>query len=378
MLFEDIPAHNSIKDRLRGFADSGKIPHALLFEGPSGVGKFSIARAFAQYIHCTGKVEGAKDSCGECPSCRQHQNLGHIDTHYVFPVLKTDAFKNPTSDDYLPEWGEYIRDRRYMDFGAWTKAIEGDKKNPQPIIYVYESAALLHKLSFASHGSKYKIVIWWLPEKMNTEAANKLLKLLEEPWEDTLFLMVSDNSAEILPTISSRLQKISFSKLSDANVSEIIENIAGVSPDSSLSVAHCANGSVSAALRNLGNLGDESEYLERFISLMRLAYQRKIADLKKWSEDLTAIGREREIRFYDYCCRLIRENFIFNFKLPQLNFLSASESQFSVNFARFINERNVEKLIDVFDKAIIDISGNGNGKIINFDVAIKVILLLKQ
>ncbi|MDE5745163.1 MAG: DNA polymerase III subunit delta, partial [Paramuribaculum sp.] len=124
--------------------------------------------------------------------------------------------------------------------------------------------------------------------------------------------------------------------------------------------------------------GDESIYLERFISLMRLAYQRKIAELRKWSEDLTALGREKEIRFYEYCSRLIRENFIFNFKLPQLNFLSVSESQFSVNFARFINERNVEKLIEVFDKARIDISGNGNGKIINFDVAIKIILLLKQ
>ena len=378
MFFKDIPAHENIKNRLRSFAFTGKIPHALLFEGTPGVGKFATARAFAQYIHCTGRSASDEDSCGECPSCIQHQNMGHIDTIYVFPVLKTDSLTKPTSDDYLTEWVEYIKGRKYMDFDAWTKAIERDKKNPQPIAYVNESAALLHKLSFASHSSKFKIVLWWLPEKMNTEAANKLLKLLEEPWEDTLFILVSDKPEDILPTISSRLQKISFSRLSDSTVAGILENEAGVSPESSLSVAHCADGSVSTALKNLGNLGDEGIYLERFISLMRLAYQRKIAELRKWSEDLTALGREKEIRFYEYCSRLIRENFIFNFKLPQLNYLSLSESQFSVNFARFINERNVEKLIEVFDKARIDISGNGNGKIINFDVAIKVILLLKQ
>lgn len=377
MRFSDIPVHDNIKHRLRLLADSGKVPHALLIEGPTGVGKMALARAFSQYIHCTGRQPGETDSCGECPSCRQHENMGHIDTHYVFPVVKLDKMKSPpVSDDFLPQWKEYIKNRIFMDFGIWTEMLE--KKNAQPIIYSSESGALLHKLSFAAHGSKYKIVIWWLPEKMNEEAANKLLKMIEEPWEDTLFIMVSDNPAEILPTIYSRVQRISVGRLSDETLARLLESAAGVSPESSLAVAHNADGSMSTALRNLGNLSDESEFFNIFIALMRFAYQRKIAELKTWSENLVALGREKEIKFYNYSIRLIRENFIFNFKLPQLNYLSAAEAQFSVNFARFINERNVEKILEVFDKARIDIAGNGNGRIINFDVAIKIILLLKQ
>lgn len=381
MLFKDIPAHENIKSRLIALAGSGKIPHALLFDGIPGIGKFAIARAFAQYIHCTGRKPGDKDSCGICPSCVQHSTMGHIDTLYVFPVFNKEkgAQRKSVSDDFLPEWVDYMNGRKFMDYGEWGDSIRTkDKANTQLTTYVTESDMLWHKLSFASHGSKYKIVLWWLPEKMNNEAANKLLKLLEEPWEDTIFIMVSDNSAQLLPTITSRLQRISFAKLDDSAIASILESEAGVDTGVSMSLAHCADGSVSTALRNLGNMSDESEYLNRFIALMRLAYQRKIAELKKWSEDLTALGREKECRFYEYSSRLIRENFIFNFQLPQLNFMSTPESQFSVNFARFITEKNVEKIIEVFDKARIDIMGNGNGKIINFDVAIKIILLLKQ
>ena len=377
MLFKEIPVHENNRQRLLSLADNDRIPHALLIEGPSGTGKFALARAFAQYIHCTGRKPGDKDSCGVCPSCIQHQSMSHIDTHYVFPVVKLDKMTNaPVSDDFLTEWKEYLDGRRFMDFSVWTETF--DKKNAQPITYANESGALLRKLSFAAHGSKYKVVLWWLPEKMNEEAANKILKMLEEPWEDTLFIMVSDNPKELLPTIYSRVQRISTGRVADSVIAGILETERGIGSEDAMSIAHNADGSVTAALRSIGSRSDENEFFNMFVTLMRQAYQRKIADLKEWSAALATLGREKEIKFYEYSVRLIRENFIYNFKLPQLNYLNSTESAFSVRFARFINERNVEKLIEVFDKARIDIAGNANGKIVNLDVAIKVILLLKQ
>lgn len=376
MFFHDIPSHDSVKNRLRSMAETGRIPHAILLEGPSGIGKLSLARAFAQYIHCTGRAPGDTDSCGRCPSCIQHQSLGHIDTHYVFPVVNNGKASKPISDDYMPEWKEYLATHVYMDFNRWTEMLA--KKNAQPVIYSSESAALIHKLSFAAHASRYKIVILWLPEKMELETANKLLKMIEEPWDDTIFLMVSDSPGDILPTIYSRVQRIPAKKLADEVIAEVLENENGIDAADALAIAHTAEGSMTTALRNLGSRGEESEYFDLFVSLMRLAYQRKVADLREWSATLAALGREKEMKFYSYTIRLMRENFIYNFKLPQLNYLSSTEAKFSTNFARFINERNVEKLVEVFDNARTDIAGNSNGKIVNFDVAVKVILLLKQ
>ncbi|MCI9607533.1 MAG: DNA polymerase III subunit delta [Muribaculaceae bacterium] len=377
MQFNDIPAHESVKSRLRAMADSDRIPHALMLEGPQGSGKFALMRAFAQYIHCTGRQPGDTDSCGKCPSCIQHAGFGHIDTHFVFPVVKLEKMTYPpVSDDFIEAWKDYLTTHSFMDFSAWADSF--DKKNSQPITYVTESDAIMRKLSFAAHGSRYKIVLWWLPEKMNVEAVNKILKLLEEPWEDTIFLMACDNPGEMLPTIYSRVQRISTTKLPDSAIAGILETERGLSHDDAMAIAHNADGSATAAFRSLAAQSDEKEFFDLFVYLMRQAYQRKIADLKEWGANLAGMGREKELKFYEYAVRLIRENFIYNFKLPQLNYLNSAESAFSTKFARFITERNVEKLIEVFENARIDIAGNANGKIVNLDVAIKVILLLKQ
>ena len=376
MKFSQIPSHENVKRQLRDMVADGRIPHALLLHGPAGIGKFMLARTFSQFVHCQSPTPDG-EPCGCCRSCVQHESFNHVDSIYVFPVVKLDKMTNaPVSDDFLTEWKEYLDGRRFMDFSVWTETF--DKKNAQPITYANESGALLRKLSFAAHGSKYKVVLWWLPEKMNEEAANKILKMLEEPWEDTLFIMVSDNPKELLPTIYSRVQRISTGRVADSVIAGILETERGIGSEDAMSIAHNADGSVTAALRSIGSRSDENEFFNMFVTLMRQAYQRKIADLKEWSAALATLGREKEIKFYEYSVRLIRENFIYNFKLPQLNYLNSTESAFSVRFARFINERNVEKLIEVFDKARIDIAGNANGKIVNLDVAIKVILLLKQ
>lgn len=375
MKFKEIPGNEICKQRLIDMVDNDRIPHALLLEGPEGIGKLAMARAMAQYIHCTNKQSG--DSCGECAPCRQHQALNHIDTFYVFPVVKLDKMNTPPiSDDFLAEWNEFLADGIYADINKWATFF--NKKNSHPVTYVTESASLLHKLSFTTHTSRYKVIVWWLPERMNEEASNKLLKMIEEPFPDTLFIMVSNNPKAILPTIYSRVQRIEMRRLSDADVAGRLESTHSIDPTDAMSIAHISDGNMIKAYANIQTDNDANEFFDFFVTLMRLAYQRKIKDLREWSSDLTALGRERELSFYEYAIRLIRENFIFNFNTPDLNYMNRKESGFSTNFARFITERNVEKLIEVFDKARIDIAGNANGKVVNLDVAIKVILLLKS
>ena len=376
MKFSDVLGHNSAKDRMRQMVHSGRLPHAILLEGPPGIGKMSLARAFAQYIHCEN-VDHNGDACGKCQPCRLHQSMNHIDVQYVYPVVKLDGMKTaPTSGDFYQEWTEYLDGRVYMDVRHWADSF--GKKNGQPQTYVTESAALIHRLAFTSHVSRHKIVIWWLPEKMNEEAANKMLKMVEEPFEDTIFIMVSDNPREILPTIYSRVQRIELKRLPDAVVAEYLTNNYEISHTDALATAHIAEGNVTKAVQLLNQSKETKEFFDAFVSLMRLAYQRNVQGLRDWADDIAGMGREREIRFYEYAMRMIRENFVYNFHIPDLNYMTGTEAEFSTRFSKFINEANVEKIIATFDKALIDISGNANGKIVNFDVAIKIIMLLIQ
>lgn len=372
MKFADIPGHEDVKTRLRLMADNHRIPHALLLEGPSGVGKLALARAFAQYIHCEHPTADG-DSCGRCPSCMQHATFNHIDTVFSFPIVKKDKAK--ISDDYIEEFRGLMDESTFMSFDKWLMKLENI--NAQPMIYVDEAVELSRKLNYTAHASRYKIVVMWLPERLREDAANKMLKLVEEPHDDTLFLLVSDNSRQILPTIYSRTQRITVKRYDDSEVAHYLLSSHSISDDDAYKIAHLSGGSIAAALSLLSVSKESSLYLELFKELMRKAYTRSIADLKKWAEKVHDLGRERSMGFYEYCSRMMRENFILNLHIPELNYLNSSENEFSAKFSPFINERNVERLVEVMDNAKIDIGANSYGKLVNFDVAVKVILLLK-
>ncbi len=370
MRFADIPGHSDIKERLAQLADTDRIPHALLLEGPSGSGKFALARAFAQYIHCENPKDG--DSCGRCPSCRQHETFNHIDTVYSFPVVKRVG---PLSDDYISEFREFLTDSPFMDFEHWLEKL--DNINAQPAIYVDEANDLLRKVSYTTHSAKYRIVIMWLPERLREDAANKLLKLIEEPSHDTLFIFTSDNPKAILPTIYSRTQRISVKRFPDYVIADYMSATCSMSPEDAAEIARLAAGNIVEAIRLENMSKDRNLYLDYFMQLMRKAYTKRVGELKEWSADLTGIGREREMQFYEYCAHMLRENFILNLNVPDLNRLTVPEMEFSRRFSPFINERNAVQLFRVMSDARADIAANGNGRIINFDVALKVILLLK-
>ena len=373
MRFADIPGHEDVKNRLRAMVDSGHIPHALLLEGPEGSAKFSLARALASYIHCTNRSDG--DSCGKCPSCLQHQNLNHIDTFFSFPVLRKKSGQDTISDDYAPEWRQFLHDSPFMDFSQWLSLL--GNVNGQPVMYVDEATELLRRLNLTARQSKYKIVLMWLPERLNEAAANKLLKLVEEPYSDTLFIMTSDNPDNILPTIYSRTQRIGVKRYSDDEVAAILAR-EGVDEDEAFALASLSDGNVNSALRMLGTDKLKQRYLELFMSLMRLAYTRKVGELRRWSEEVAALGREATMRFYDYCARMVRENFILNIGDRRLVAMSPEEMDFSKRFSPFINVANVEAIFNTLNSAVEDTALNGNAKIIAFDLAVKMILLIKR
>lgn len=374
MRFADIPGHEDVKQRLRRMVDDGHIPHALLLEGVPGVAKFALARAMAQYIHCTARTPDG-DSCGKCPSCLQHAGFNHIDTFFSFPYLKKGS-KTTFCEDYLPEWHQYLAESPYMEFERWVPML--GNANGQPQIFADEAMALSAKLISKPRQSKYKIVLMWLPEKLHEAAANKLLKLIEEPFDDTLFILTSDNPKEILPTIYSRTQRIEVRKYSDGEIAGILMSSRKIEAAEAAAVAALADGSVTRAARLLGNDATKARHLDLFIRLMRLAYTRKVGELRKWSAEVAALGREESIRFYDYCARLVRENFILNIGDTQLVSMAPDEMNFSVRFSPYINVANVEDIFSILTAARNDVMLNANGKIVSFDLAVKMILLIKR
>ncbi len=373
MRFADIPGHDDVKARLREMVDAGRIPHALLLEGPAGSGKFALARAFAQYVHCTSRTADG-DSCGQCPACRQNETFNHIDTVYSFPVVKRSG-KPALSDDYAEDFRQFMAESPYMDFDRWLVAL--DNINAQPQIYVEEGNELLRRLSFMTRGSKFKVVLLWLPERFKEETANKLLKLVEEPFADTIFVMVSNNSRAILPTIYSRTQRIAVRRYDDGEVAAILR-ASGFDEETSADAARIASGNVNEALKLAGVSKERLQYFDLFVSLMRQAYARKVKELREWSVTVAGLGREPAMQFIDYCERLVRESFIMHLSDPRLLTVNSTEMAFAVKFFPFINEKNVLDMIALFDAARRDIAGNANGKIVFFDLAVKVIMLIRR
>lgn len=374
MKFQDVIGNEAAKSQLRLMIDNDRIPHAILLMGPEGIGKLSMARAAAQYIHCENRING--DSCGICPSCRQHQSFNHADTFFSFPVIKGKNNSKPTSDDYIAEWKHFLSNNAIENYQNWLKELNNE--NAQPQIYASESASVIEKMSYASYSAKYKILILWLPEKMNEECANKLLKIIEEPYSDSIFIMVSDNPKDILPTIFSRLQRIEMKKLSTEDITVYLNRNYSIDLQDARAVAASSDGNIISAQETIALNGENKEFFENFVALMRLAYSRDLKSLKSWSENINNFKREKIKRFMQYLARMVRENYIYNMHHAELNYLNKAEAQFSQRFAPFINNGNAERMVAEIEKVEKDIQGNANGKIVLFDFAIKITILIKR
>jgi len=385
MYFSDLIGQQDIKNRLIQTVKENRIPHAQLLRGPEGVGKLGLAIAYARYICCENR--GETDACGTCPSCVKYNKLAHPDLHFVFPVIKPTGKSSVVCDDFVADFRSTLIESPYFSMQDWYARISDDAK--QGMIYGNESQEIIRKLSLKTYESEYKIMIIWLPEKMNDTCANKLLKILEEPPEKTVFLLVSNSPDEIITTILSRTQHIHVPRLTtDDIVVALLQNRdLDITQQDAVNVARISNGSYLTALAILGEDDENKVNFERFVMIMRLAWQvgnRKdhasLKTLRKWSDEMaaSAIGRERQKKFLQYAQHMTRENFILNLQQTDLNYLTTYETDFSRKFSPFINERNVEDIMKEFALAERHIEQNVNAKMVFFDLVLKIIMLLKR
>ena len=356
--------------------DEDRLPHAIMLTGPQGAGKLALAIGFAKVLLSQG---GETSMFGEPVESPMLRKLEHPDLHFTYPTIKLPSMSadhKPVSDDFAREWHELVMAGPYFTMNEWLELMGGE--NQQAIITAGESDELVRKLSLKSSQGGYKVSIVWLPERMNQECANKILKLLEEPPSQTIFLMVCNEPEKLLETIRSRVQRIDVKKIATEDIRQALMEKRGLTEDEAQRISRMANGSWLKALEMLSADSENELFLDMFQTLMRLSYQRKVKDLKTWSERMASLGREKQKRFLDYFLRLVRENFMYNFKQEDLCYMTQREEDFAKNFARFINEANVLPIYDLINKAIRDIGQNANAKIVFYDMALQMIVLLIQ
>ncbi|HML65437.1 MAG TPA: DNA polymerase III subunit delta' [Dysgonomonas sp.] len=375
MFFKDIVGQSEVKERLVTSARKGLIPHAQLFCGPEGVGKFPLALAYAQYLNCENPTDN--DSCGKCASCVKYAHLTHPDLHFVFPIVKKAAKKKEVCDDYIADWREFVKQHNYyFNLTQWLDHI--DAENSQGLIYAKESEEILRKLSLRIYEAKYKIMIIWLPEKMHESCANKLLKIIEEPTDNTIFLLVSDTPDNIITTIQSRCQRINVHGVAESDIVQALESEYNILPDDATTVAHLSKGSYLKAVETISLNEEHKFFFNLFVQMMRASYARNIKEIKTIGNELAAIGRENQKSFLIYSQRMVREYFVSNLHQPEITYLAQDEANFGIRFAPFINERNIVGFMDELALAERHIEQNVNAKMVFFDLCLKITMLIKQ
>ena len=371
MFFRDIVGHSELKRRLAEMVDSGRIPHAQLYTGAEGVGKLALAIAVAQYICCEHREGG--DSCGRCPSCVQFAKLSHPDLHFVFPFAKSDRVK--VCDDALGEFRSAVLENPYLTLEEWMDIIS-DKKAVH--IYTTEGDEMIKKLSFKAYQGRYKVMIVWIAEKMNVECANKILKLLEEPEADTVFMLVSDRPEEVLGTIYSRCQRIAVPPIEAKDMEQALRARYDVEADEVEYLVKNALGSWGKMLGLMKESEESKRDFELFVQMMRLAWNLDVKGIRQWTEQVSKLTRDGQVRFLQKAQRMIRENFVLRLNNRQLTYMNRAEMEFASKFARFIHEKNVVLIMEELALAEAQIAQNGNVKIILFHLEILLYKLLKK
>ena len=375
MNFSRIPGQKEIKAKLLRSVKEERVSHAQLFTGPEGCGSMALALAYARYVSCENRTD--YDSCGTCKSCVKYEKLIHPDLHFVFPVIKGKKATDPVSDNYLEEWREFVKRSPYFTLNNWMDSIEVG--NAQGMIFASEASEIIKKLSLKTFESDYKIMIIWLPEKMHQATANKLLKMIEEPPEKTLFLLVSEEPDKVIPTILSRCQLVKVPSFNSSDIKKYLTDRFSIAPDKASDISRVSNGNITRAIELCENEDSSLANLERFKSLMRFAWKRDIVSIINWAEEISTTGREAQKNFISFSMRLLRENLMLS--LNQLKnslvSLTGEEATFSENFHPFINQNNIYPLTEEFNLVYSHIESNGNAKIIFLDLALKVTRLIR-
>lgn len=380
MLFDDILGLSHIKNHLTSSADAGRIPHAQLFVGPEGCGTLPMALAYMQYVVCNnqnGENSGMNQACN-----LKFNSLTHPDMHFAFPVANSDKVKShAVSNHYIEEWRQFINEQAYGNLFDWYRLIGIEKKQGQ--IGVDEAQEVVKKLLLKSYEGGYKVMLIWMAEKMNTSAANKLLKLIEEPPEKTVFILITEDEEQIIQTIRSRCQILHFPPLAEESITNGLF-AKGLSREESLQIAHEANGNYNKALDLMNKDSEDLVFEKWFVQWVRSAFKAKgnkaaIHELLLWSEEVAKTGRETQKKFLHYCITVMRQAMLVNFNVKELAFMQIHVDGFSLEkFAPFVHENNILAIVTALEEAIYHVERNGNSKIIFTDLSIKLTRLLHK
>ena len=375
MLFKEIIGNNSVKKQLIEAVRNNRISHAQLFSGKSGSAKLALALAYAQFLNCENRT--TVDSCGICSSCLKFNNLSHPDLHLVIPVLKTKEVQKPVSDHFIGKWRDFITNNYYGSLNGWIDSFGTENKSGQQgTIYKDEANNIHKKLSLKNYEAEYRVVLIWMPERMNLEVSNKLLKLFEEPPKGTIFLLITENTNQLLPTIISRLQTI---KIADFTAEDIVNHFG----EQALSLEKAKQ------LRNLTNadlgkitqiLEDKEGVLDLFTDFsvwMRLTYKMDVQGISKWVDNLSLKGRKQQNLFLSYAIKMVRECLIYNFASDTLLKTNENEFAFLTKFSPFIHEENSVMIIEKLEESIMAINRNANAKILFFELSLQMVKFLR-
>ncbi len=377
MLFSQIIGHEDIKAKLIQSVKENRVAHAQLFLGQEGTGKLALAIAYAQYINCTNR--GEHDSCGVCPSCKKFNALAHPDLHFIFPTTTNkNVKKDPESDLFLAEWREYLEKcETYADLSSWYNAL--DVENKQGAINVRDAATIMRKLNLKAYEAEYKVAIIWMAEKLNIQAANKLLKLLEEPLEKTLFILISENQEELLTTVRSRTVLMKIPKLTLDEVQNALVNKFGCDYNVARNAAVLANGNWILAQSYINDQEDEKIYFQSFQKWMRYCFRFSASELIDFiANDIKSLGREKQKEFLAYGLNFFHNALLINNGLIDSVLLPEDEKAFLKNFAPFISNNNIDLITELFEESINQIERNGNASLIFLDDSFKIFNYFKM
>ena len=377
MKFGEVIGQEEAKRRLVTLVEEQRVPHAILFTGPQGCGKMALAMAFASYLLCANRHDG--DSCGNCPQCVMLRKWAHPDLHFTFPVIKSKsatADYKPVSNDYMREWHEMLADGPYFTIEQWLMAMRAESQ--QAIMTVKEAEDLSHKLNLRSSQGGYKVSLIWLPERMREDTANKMLKIIEEPPSQTVFLLVSESPDMLLETIRSRVQQFVMRRIDAGDIETALVDRRGIDTEVARRISRIVEGSWMKALDMLDAESENHLFLDDFIQITRLSFTRNVAGMTQWCANVVKYGREKQKRMLTYFLRMIRESFVYNFHVDELTYMTIEEEGFVKKFAPFVHEANVVELSEMLTKAIFDIGRNANAKMVFFDMALQTTVLLRR
>ncbi len=375
MLFKEIMGNVIVKKQLLEGVKNNRISHAQLFSGKNGSAKLALALAYVQFLNCENRA--IDDSCGVCSSCLKYDNLSHPDLHLIIPVLKINNIKTPVSDHFIELWRSFIINNYYGSLNNWIDSLSKENKTgKQGAIYKHEADNIHKKLNLKNYEADYRVVLIWMPERMNLEASNKMLKLFEEPPQGTIFILVSENVNQLLPTILSRLQTINISDFTTENiVNHFGERV--LSFEKAKQLKHLTGADLGKISQILNENENSLDLFSDFSSWMRLLYRVDIEELIKFTNELALKGRKQQKLFLSYTIKMIRECIIYNFSSKNLFKVNENELDFLTRFSPFIHEENSIFIVEKLEESIKSINRNANEKILFFELSLQMVKFLK-